>query len=101
MNPYTEHLKSYLAGHPLNYETQGADSLILDLFWYFSENNPPVNDKIRTIKQQIEPFISHLTFAQRNELSDLYSDLCMEIESLCFFGGLRIGTKLMLDLFEE
>ena len=101
MNQSIEKMKAYFAENPLKNENGNVTSLTEELFWYYMENNPLVNEKIRSLYNQSDSYFAHLSLKEIDAVFDTFSDLCLEQEKLAFQGGIRLGTQLMLELLGQ
>ena len=96
-----KNLRRYIVEHPLNHATTDTDLLLDDLYWYYAENNPLINERIRSLSNSADCYLTQLTMKDCDALFRIFSDLCTEQERLAFRGGVRIGMQLLLELLEQ
>lgn len=101
MNQIIINLKKFLAEHPLNHATTDTDLLLDDLYWYYAENNPLINERICALSGSAEPYFAQLSMEDSNALFGLFCEQSAEQERLAFRGGVRVGMQLVLELLEE
>ena len=77
------------------------DSVTDVLHWYYAENNPIDNQKIRDSFANLRGQSPNLSLQEFDSIFDTVSDLCVEHERLAFYEGLRLGVTLMMELAEE
>lgn len=98
MNSYITHLKKQLLEQPLNYGYQDAKSLLDMLYCCYSENNPIGDSSIRKSFSVLDSYLSRLTLAENDLITDTVCDLCLQHERLAFLAGIRIGVLLFSEL---
>ncbi len=77
------------------------DSVMDVLHWYYAENNPIDNQKIRDGFAKLRSQFPDLSLQEFDPIFDTVSDLCVEHERLAFYEGLRLGVTLMIELAGE
>ncbi len=68
--------------------------------WYYPENNPNDDQKIRDSFAKLRGQFPNLNLQEFDPIFDTVSDLCVEHERLAFYEGLRLGVTLMTELAE-
>ncbi len=98
MKKYLKFLEEYFKQNPPNHGD--LESVMEVLHWYYAENNPIDNQKIRDGFAKIRQQYSHLSMQEFDPIFTTVSDLCLEHEHLAFLEGLRLGVTLMMELGE-
>lgn len=91
-------IKSFLMDNPLRLETVNSNSFLEDLYWHYTESNPPISDKTKKQTLKIREQIRHLPVNDADSLYNCFNDLYDEQNLLAFRGGLIIGMRLILEL---
>ncbi len=98
MKKYLKFLEEYYKRNPPN---QGDMESVLEvLYWYYAENNPIDNQKIRDSFAKLRSQFPNLSLQEFDPIFDTVSELCVEDQRLAFYEGLRLGVTLMIELAE-
>ncbi len=99
MKEYLKFLEEYYKQNPPNHGDM--ESVLEVLYWYYVENNPIDNQKIRNSFAKLRSQFPNLSLQEFDPIFDTVSDLCVEHERLAFYEGLRLGVTLMIEQAEE
>lgn len=99
MKEYLKFLEEYYKQNPPNYGDM--ESVLEVLYWYYAENNPIDNQKIRDSFAKLRSQFPNLSIQGFDPIFTTVSDLCVEHERLAFHEGLRVGVELMMELATE
>ena len=91
-------LEEHFRQNPLNHGDM--ESVLEVLYWYYAENNPIDNQKIRDSFAKLRSQFSNLSLQEFDPIFETVSELCVEGQRLAFYEGLRLGVTLMLELTE-
>ncbi len=96
MKEYLKFLEDYYKQNPPNHGDM--ESVLEVLYWYYAENNPIDNQKIRDSLAKLRSQFPNLSLQEFDPIFDTVSDLCVEDQRLAFYEGLRLGVTLMIEL---
>ena len=99
MKEYLKILEEYYKQNPPNHGDM--ESVLEVLYWYYAENNPIDNQKIRDSSAKLRSQFSNLSLQEFDPIFDTVSELCTEHQRLAIYEGLRLGVTLMIELAEE
>lgn len=99
MEKYIEALRDFCKRNPLDHGD--ADSVMELLYWFYTENNPVDNQKIRDGFAKLRSQFPCISLQEFDPVYMTVSDLCMEHERLAFYEGLRLGTAIMMELYGQ
>ncbi len=88
-----EYLKEHFKQNPLNHGDM--ESVLEVLYWYYAENNPINNRKIRNSFAKLRSQFPNLSLQEFDPIFDTVSELCVKDQHLAFYEGLRLGVTLM------
>ncbi len=98
MKKYLKFLEEYCKQNPPNHGN--LESVMEVLHWYYAENNPIDNQKIRDGFAKLRSQFPNLSLQEFDPIFGTVSELCVEHERLAFYEGLRLGVTLMIELAE-
>lgn len=96
MKEYLKFLEEYYKQNPPNHGDMG--SVLEVLYWYYAENNPIDNQKIRDSFAKLRSQFPNLSLQEFDPIFDTVSELCVEDQRLAFYEGLRLGVALMIEM---
>ncbi len=99
MKEYLKFLEEYYKQNPPNHGDM--ESVLEVLYWYYAENNPIDNQKIRDSFAKLRSQFPNLSLQEFDPIFDTVSELCVEDQRIAFQEGLRLGVTLMMELAEE
>ena len=99
MKKYLKILEEYYKQNPPKHGDM--ESVLEVLYWYYAENNPIDNQKIRDSFAKLRSQFPNLSMQEFDPIFDTVSELCEEHERLAFYEGLRLGATLMIELAEN
>lgn len=99
MKKYLQFPEEHLKQNPTNHGD--LDSVHEVLHWYYAENNPIDNQKIRDSFAKLRSQFPNHSLQEFDPIFDTVSDLCVEHERLSFYESLHLGVTLMIELAEK
>lgn len=96
MKEYLKFLVEHYKQNPPNHGDM--ESVLEVLYWYYAENNPIDNQKIRDSFAKLRSQFPNLSLQEFNPIFETVSELCVEDQRLAFYEGLRLGVTLMIEL---
>lgn len=98
MNTYIEHLKEYLLNKQPNYGYKDAHSLLDMLYYYYTQDNPIENQKIKASFAHLDNILALLPLQDNDTVFVLTANLCNEYAKQGFIAGIITGTHLFAEL---
>ena len=101
MDLYIQKIQDYLSGYKPNFGSDDVHSLLVMLYYIYTEQNPVNSESIHRTEESLRSYMRELTIAEDDIVFDLLCDLYMHNEQAAFLEGAKIGTRLMIELFER
>lgn len=98
MNRYIQSLKSFLAEQAPAFVYDDANSILELLYYYDTEANPVDSAVIRCQFKALDGILSHLSWAENNEVFALTCSLCAAHTRQAFLDGVQVGLRLFAEL---
>ena len=100
MNPYIEKLNAYLAEHSPDYCYRDAHNLLEMFYHFYTEINPINNSAIRSHYQKLDGYLQRFTQQEQDALFTIIYHIYADQEREAFMEGIRVGTRLTLELLK-
>jgi len=100
MEIYTAKSNAYFKKHPVKYVNEDGDSLLEELYWCYSQCNPINGVELRNQYKKVYQLMPELPDEKMDAILDEISMLCVMHESAGFQAGIRVGTRLAVELLE-
>lgn len=101
MNKYLEIIKTHLAEHTVKYVYPDAHTLLEHLWYSYTESNPISSERLRELNAKLDPVLRSLPLKDTDMLFGTFCDISDEYERASFLEGMRVGARLVLELFRD
>lgn len=94
-----EKLKTYLSSKSVRYGSEDIRSLLGLLQYWYLEENPVDNEKIRGALAELDGISEQLALRDQNQMFMVTTELCEHYVEQAFEDGLHTGIRLCVELF--
>lgn len=81
---------------------KGGESALLETIWRYYEGHEAEKDAVIKEKiDMIQPYLQQLSQRRRRVVVARIGDLCAEYERAAFIEGVRVGGRLVMELWDD
>lgn len=79
-----------------------GESKLLEMIWRYYEGHEAEKDAVIKEKiDMIQPYLQQLSQRRRRVVVARIGDLCAEYERAAFIEGVRVGSRLVMELWDD
>lgn len=100
MHKYIYEIKEHLRQQQIQYDHSDIHTLLEQIWRTYTESNPISNNRLQELNERMGPYFDSLSIEDSDNLFSLFCDFCAEYERVSFLEGIRIGARMMIEIYE-